>query len=158
MDFRMVKKLAQICRQEFSKTQHRVAIALFCLVLDCKNLVKTPVKHGASEPSAFLEPAPPCSTPDDAAYEILTHQQSLANNAQQAAAVLHQAADKGVSASQDGKDDVVATNASFDSGCAHLADAARHCRYQRFESLMLAYVVCFVLYAETSACCQLSST
>ena len=75
----------------------------------------TPIKHGASEPSAFLEPAPARSTSDDAADEILTHQHPLANDAQQAAAVLDQATDEGVSASQDGKDDTVATSDKSDA-------------------------------------------
>ena len=76
---------------------------------------KTPVKHVASEPSAFLEPAPPRSIADDAADEMLTHQHPLADDAQQAAAVLDQAADEGVSASQDGKDDMVATSDKSDA-------------------------------------------
>ena len=71
---------------------------------------KTPVKHGASEPSAVLAPASPRSTPDDATDEILPHQHPLANDVQQAAAVLDQAADESVRTSQDGKDDMVATS------------------------------------------------
>ena len=71
---------------------------------------KTPVKHGASEPSAVLAPASPRSISDEATDEILPHQHPLANDVQQAAAVLDQAADESVRTSQDGKDDMVATS------------------------------------------------
>ena len=86
-----------------------------CLQEPGEEEFKTPVKHGASEPSAFLKPAPPRSIADDAADEMLTHQHPLADDAQQAAAVLDQAADEGVSASQDGKDDMVATSDKSDA-------------------------------------------
>ncbi len=71
---------------------------------------KTPDKHGASEPSAFLESAPARSTSDNDADEILTHQHPLTNDAQQAAAVLDQAVDESVRTRQDSKGDIVAIN------------------------------------------------
>ncbi len=71
---------------------------------------RTPVEHGASEPSAPLEPAPQRSTSDDATDEILTHQHPLATDVQQAAAVLDSAADEGIRTSQDGKGGMVATS------------------------------------------------
>ncbi|KAA6426324.1 MAG: VPS54 isoform 2 [Trebouxia sp. A1-2] len=76
--------------------------------------LKTPVKHGASESSAFLETAPPRSTPDNAADEMLTHQHPLANGVQQAAAEWDQAAD-GIRTSHDSKGDMVATSDKSDA-------------------------------------------
>ena len=76
---------------------------------------KTPVKHDTYEPGAYIEPAPPRSTSDDAPGEILTHQHPLANDVQQAAAVLDQAADESVRTSQDSKGDMVATNDRSDA-------------------------------------------
>ncbi|DBA81853.1 hypothetical protein WJX77_011322 [Trebouxia sp. C0004] len=71
---------------------------------------KTPVKHGASEASAFLEPAPVRSTSDDPTDEILTHQHPPLNGVQHAAAVLDQAADEGLGTSHDSKCNMLATS------------------------------------------------
>ena len=76
---------------------------------------KTPVGHDTYEPGAYIEPAPPRSTSDDAPGEILTHQQPLANDVQQAAAVLDQAADEIVRTSQDSKGDMVAIHDRSDA-------------------------------------------
>ncbi|DBA90401.1 TPA: hypothetical protein ACH3X1_003675 [Trebouxia sp. C0004] len=116
--------------------------------------LQTEIQHDSTS-----APTPSRSIPDDAADEILTHHHSLANNVQQAAAVLYQEAEEGIRTSQDSKGDMVATSDKLDTSSnldvRFFADTARHWRYQRFDLLMLAYVVCSVLI---SACCQLSAT
>lgn len=69
----------------------------------------------AYEPNAFIESASPRSTSDDATVEILTQQHPLANNVQQAAAVLDQAVDESVRTSQDSKGDMVAVSDKSDA-------------------------------------------